>query len=99
MYEYMMQACMIVSTWRDRGAGDASAAARPASVSRKPDQRSATARANVREREVLIGERIAAACEELGLRYLRVDGSLDLDDSLLLLEEQFRPYLPATPNA
>jgi hypothetical protein len=56
------------------------------------------ARRNVREREILIGERIAAACKELGLRYLRLDGSLDLDASLALLEEHFRPHLPEALN-
>jgi len=43
-------------------------------------------------------ERIAASCDELGLQYVSVDGSRDLDDSLALLEEHFRPHLPATYN-
>jgi hypothetical protein len=34
----------------------------------------------------------------LRLRCERVDGSLDLDDSLALLEDHFREHLPATPN-
>lgn len=56
------------------------------------------ARANVRARNELMAERIVASCEALGLRYLRVDGSSDLDDSLALLEEHFRPQLPSKLN-
>ncbi len=54
--------------------------------------------ANVRQRDVLLDERILASCAELGLRCEQVDGSRDLDDSVALLEDHFRPYLPATPN-
>lgn len=54
--------------------------------------------ANVRERDALMDARIVSSCAELGLRCERVDGSRDLDDSLALLEDQFRDYLPATPN-
>lgn len=54
--------------------------------------------AKLRERDALIDERIEASCAELGLRCERIDDSLDLDDSLELLEGHFRPYLPATPN-
>jgi hypothetical protein len=39
-----------------------------------------------------------SSCAELGLRCESIDGSLDLDDSLALLEDQFREHLPATPN-
>jgi len=56
------------------------------------------ARRNVRERETLMNARITASCDELGLRCVRVDGSLDLDDSLAILEEQFRSHLPSTYN-
>lgn len=56
------------------------------------------ARRNVRERELLIAARIVAACRELGLRWLHVDGSQDLRDSLAVLEEHFQPHLPETPN-
>jgi len=56
------------------------------------------ARRNLRDRDVLLGERIVAACAELGLRCEVWDGSLDLDDSLALLEEHFRPHLPETVN-
>jgi len=56
------------------------------------------ARRNLRDRDVALGARVASSCAELGLRCVRVDGSLDLDDSLTLVEEHFRPYLPAIPN-
>jgi hypothetical protein len=55
--------------------------------------------ANVRARDVRMDARIIASCAELGLRCEMVDGTRDLDASLALLEEQFAPYLPATPNA
>ena len=53
---------------------------------------------NVGARDVLLDARIATSCAELGLRCERFNGSLDLDDSLALLEDQFREHLPATPN-
>lgn len=56
------------------------------------------ARRNMAERDALMAARIVASCEALALRYERVDGSRDLDDSLALLEDQFRPLLPTTPN-
>lgn len=52
----------------------------------------------VRARDVLLDARILSSCAELGLRCELVDGSLDLDDSLALVEDQFREHLPATPN-
>jgi hypothetical protein len=55
--------------------------------------------ANVGARDAVIDERIVAACAELGLRCERIDGSLDLDASLELIEEHFRPRLPSTVNA
>ncbi|MGH2471632.1 MAG: hypothetical protein ACRDG6_04420 [Candidatus Limnocylindria bacterium] len=56
------------------------------------------ARRNIAARDALLKERIAASCDELGLRWVRIDGSLDLDDSVALLEEHFGPYLPSQPN-
>ncbi|MGI8877283.1 MAG: hypothetical protein ACR2G8_01560, partial [Candidatus Limnocylindria bacterium] len=53
---------------------------------------------NIVERNELMAARIAASCEQLGLRSVRVDGSLDLDDTLALIEEHFRPHLPIMPN-
>jgi hypothetical protein len=53
----------------------------------------------VRERDWLTDELIVSACEQLGLRYERVDGSRGLDASLALLEEQFGSLLPETVNA
>lgn len=53
---------------------------------------------NVSARDVLLDARIVSSCAELGLRCERIDGSLDLDDSLTLVEDHFREYLPATPN-
>jgi hypothetical protein len=53
---------------------------------------------NVSARDALLDARIMSSCAELGLRCERIDGSLDLDDSLALLEDQFREHLPATPN-
>jgi hypothetical protein len=54
--------------------------------------------ANVRERDALLDARIVSSCAELGLRCERLDGSLDLDASLALVEGHFRDHLPATPN-
>jgi hypothetical protein len=56
------------------------------------------ARQALRDRDFDLAERLTASCMELGLRWERLDGSLDLDDSLALLEEHFRPHLPATYN-
>jgi hypothetical protein len=53
---------------------------------------------NVSARDALLDARIASSCAELGLRCERLDGSLDLDASLALLEDHFREHLPATPN-
>jgi hypothetical protein len=52
----------------------------------------------VSARDGLLDARILSSCAELGLRCERFDGSLDLDDSLALLEDHFREYLPVTPN-
>ena len=41
---------------------------------------------------------IVSSCAELGLRCERLDGSLDLDASLALVEDHFRDHLPTTPN-
>lgn len=54
--------------------------------------------ANVSARDAALDARTVSSCAELGLRCERVDGTRDLDASLELLEEQFRPHLPATPN-
>lgn len=56
------------------------------------------ARPNIRIRDQLLGQRIAESCRELGLRCVLVDGSLDLDATLELVEEHLRPHLPATLN-
>jgi len=53
---------------------------------------------NVGARDALLDARIVTSCAELGLRCARLDGSLDLDDSLALVEDHFREHLPATPN-
>ena len=53
---------------------------------------------NVSARDELLDARIVSSCADLGLRCERFDGSLDLDDSLALLEDHFREHLPATPN-
>lgn len=45
-----------------------------------------------------MAERIIASWAELGLRDERLDGSRDLDHSIALLEDQFGPCLPGTPN-
>jgi hypothetical protein len=52
----------------------------------------------VSARDVLLDARIMSSCADLGLRCERFDGSLDLDDSLALVEDHFRERLPATPN-
>ena len=53
---------------------------------------------NLSARDILFDARIQSSCAELGLRCERLDGSQELDDSLLLVEEHFREHLPATPN-
>jgi len=53
----------------------------------------------VRERDALMDELMVSACEQLGLRWERMDGSRDLDASLALLEEQFGANLPERVNA
>ena len=53
---------------------------------------------NVSARDALLDARIVSSCAELGLRCERLDGTLDLDDSLALVEAHFREYLPTTPN-
>ena len=53
---------------------------------------------NVSARDALLDARIVSSCAELGLRCERLDGSLDLDASLALLEDHFREHLPAAPN-
>ena len=54
--------------------------------------------AKVAARDEILDARIASSCTELGLRCERVDGTRDLDESLALVEEQFRPHLPPAPN-
>jgi hypothetical protein len=53
---------------------------------------------NVSARDAFLDARIVSSCADLGLRCELLDGSQGLDDSLLLVEEQFREHLPATPN-
>lgn len=50
------------------------------------------------DRDDLMAERIVASCEELGLRYVRLHLDRDLDETVALLEEQFRPHLPSARN-
>jgi hypothetical protein len=54
--------------------------------------------ANIGARDAIIDERVATSCAELHLRCEAMDGSLDLDASLALIEDHFRPSLPATYN-
>ena len=54
--------------------------------------------ANIRARDAALDERTSVSCAELGLRCEVIDGSRDLDASIALLEEQFGPHLPTTPN-
>jgi hypothetical protein len=53
---------------------------------------------NVSARDELLDARIVSSCADLGLRCERLDGSLDLDGALALVEDHFREHLPATPN-
>jgi hypothetical protein len=53
---------------------------------------------NVRARDALLDARIVSSCLDLGLRCQRIDGSLDLDASLALLEDHFGPLLPQALN-
>jgi hypothetical protein len=54
--------------------------------------------AKIGARDAVLDAQITSSCAELGLRCEWLDGSLDLDDSLALLEGHFREHLPATPN-
>jgi hypothetical protein len=54
--------------------------------------------ANVSARDALLDARIVSSCAELDLRCERLDGSLDLDATVDLLEGHFGPLLPQTPN-
>jgi hypothetical protein len=53
---------------------------------------------NVSARDALLDARIVSSCEDLALRCHLADGSVDLDASLELLEEHFRPLLPEALN-
>lgn len=54
--------------------------------------------AKLRKRDAILDSRIITACRDLGLRYEVIDGSADILDTLAVLEDQFREFLPATPN-
>lgn len=54
--------------------------------------------AKVRARDALLDARIVSSCAELDLRCERLDGSLDLDATVELLEGHFGALLPQTPN-
>ena len=54
--------------------------------------------ANVRARDARLDDRIAASCAEHGLRCEVIDATRDIDATLELIEDHFRPFLPATPN-
>lgn len=58
----------------------------------------ARAAANIAVRDALLAARIRRSCEELGLRVETMDGSRDIDESLALVEEHFREWLPPVPN-
>jgi len=70
-----------------RGGGSATKTTDPERASR-----------NIAERDAILASRIAATCQQLGLRHVRVDGSLPIDESAALLEEHFAPHLPADYN-
>ena len=54
--------------------------------------------ANVRARDAMLDGRIAASCAERGLRCEVMDATRGLDETVALIEDHFRPFLPATPN-
>lgn len=54
--------------------------------------------AKVRARDTLLDARIVSSCAELDLRCERLDGSLDLDATVELLEGHFGALLPQAPN-
>ena len=54
--------------------------------------------AKVRARDALLDARIVSSCADLDLRCERLDGSLDLDATVELLEGHFGTLLPMTPN-
>jgi len=58
----------------------------------------ARGRLNLRERDARFEAAIAGWCDELGLRWVRLDGGLSLDASLALIEEHFGPHLPKELN-
>jgi hypothetical protein len=80
---------VLARRYRDEPGGE-----RPVDLTSDPDR----ARRNIAGRDALLSTRIAASCDELGLRWVRVDGSRDIDDSIALLEEHFGPQLPTQPN-
>jgi hypothetical protein len=92
------QALFLVPTgeWRDGAAtrrwGAGQAERFPGIVDRE------RALAKLRSRDAALDARIASSCRELGLRCEIVGGSRDLDGSLEMLEDHFRPYLPEVPN-
>ena len=90
------QAIWLVPTgeFRDAVARRRYGAAGPLAETSDPER----AGRNLRERDLRLGRHLARSCAELGLRYVEVDGSLDLDAALALVEEHFRPHLPATFN-
>jgi hypothetical protein len=56
------------------------------------------ARSNHRERDRRLCVQIEVSCRQLGLRLVRVADPIDLEARLELVEDHFRPYLPATLN-
>jgi hypothetical protein len=56
------------------------------------------ARANLRARDLAIAARIIRSCRELGLRYVEVDSSMGIEDTLALAEDQFGELLPQELN-
>lgn len=58
----------------------------------------ATALAKLRERDAILDARVIAACGDLDLRHEVIDGRTDLLETLGVVEDQFRRFLPSTPN-
>lgn len=85
------------AAWRERVAERRHGAGQAERFGRELRDRK-RALANIRARDAIIDQRIAASCVELGLRCESIDGSLDLDASLALVEDHFRPGLPETYN-
>ena len=93
------QAIFLIPTaaWRERVAERRHGAGQAERFGRELRDRG-RALSNIRARDAIIDRRVTASCIELGLRCEAIDGSLDLDASLALIEDHFQAGLPDVHN-